>query len=276
VGHVILAADDIVYGQFAYPAVCLSGPGRCRRGPTRCSDGSEAFQPLGRGRPIHTAISCAPLPAGHTCDANDNVVCDTPAMGPDERVELLLEAKRKYDAAGNGAAYDEVVDEVVGRVAGSGSIGKLDIGALVAWKRLRADTAWVKALMFLPDVDVRAQTARAVDAAQDGTQTVPEAASDARSALAGLPGMGVGDAIASTLCFVAAPNRMAVYDGRAHHGLALVGLQLDNRRGRYRHYMEFIEQCRGELAERSHSWTAREVDLALFQLGERARRTNTA
>jgi hypothetical protein len=197
-------------------------------------------------------------------------------MGPDERVELLLEAKRKYDAAGNGSAYDEVVDEVAERVAGSGSIGKLDIGALVAWKRLRADTAWVKALMFLPEVAVRAQTSRAVNAAQDGTRTVPEAASDARSALTALPGMGVGDAIASTLCFVAAPNRMAVYDGRAHHGLALAGLELDNRRGRYRRYMELIEQCRGELADRKHSWTAREVDLALFQLGERARRTSTA
>jgi hypothetical protein len=87
--------------------------------------------------------------------------------------------------------------------------------------------------------------------------------------------MGVGDAIASTLCFVAAPSRMAVYDGRAHHGLALVGLQLDNRRGRYRRYMELIEQCRSELADRKHAWTAREVDLALFQLGERTRRTST-
>jgi hypothetical protein len=203
-------------------------------------------------------------------------VCDTRAMGPDERVQLLLAAKSKYDAAGNGAAYDEVVDEVAERVDESGSIGKLDIGALVAWKRLRADTAWVKALMLLPDVDVRAHTARAVKAARDGARTVPEAASDARSALVELPGMGVGDAVASTLCFVAAPKRMAVYDGRAHLGLALVGLQLDNRRGRYRRYMEFIEQCRGELADRKHRWTAREVDLALFQLGERPRRVRTA
>jgi hypothetical protein len=197
-------------------------------------------------------------------------------MGPDERVELLLEAKRKYDAIGNGRAYDEVVGEVAERVAASGSIGKLDVGALVAWKRLRADTAWVKALMFLPDLDVRAQTARAVEAANDRTRTVPEAASDARSALSALPGMGVGDAIASALCFVAAPDRMAVYDRRAHQGLALVGFELDNRRGRYRRYMEFVEQCRGELAGTRHAWTAREVDLALFQLGERKRRTSTA
>jgi len=92
----------------------------------------------------------------------------------------------------------------------------------------------------------------------------------------GLPGMGTGDAMASTLSFVAAPKRMAVYDGRAHQGMALVGLELDNHRGRYARYMELVEQCRSELAARGHGWTAREVDLALFQLGERKRRTSTA
>lgn len=207
-------------------------------------------------------------------------MCDIPAMGPDERVQLLLDAKREYegpekDNAANAGFYDEVAHEVAERVVASGSIGKLDIAALVAWKRLRADTSWVKALMFLPDVKVRAQTALGVQAARDTKRDVPEAAASARSALTGLPGMRTGDAVASAMCFVAAPERMAVYDRRAHHGLTLVGLELDHRRGRYGRYMRLVEQCRLELADHKHTWTARQVDLALYQLGEPRGRATT-
>jgi hypothetical protein len=200
-------------------------------------------------------------------------VCDPLPMGPDQRIQLLLAAKSAYDA-GVSAYYDEVLYEVVERVTSSGSVGKLDIGALVAWKRLRADTEWVTDLMRLPEATVRTHTARAVDAARDNTSEVHEAASAARSALAGLPGMGVGDAVASTLCFVAAPQRMAVYDSRAHAALRLVELELDDRRGRYGRYMALVEQCRLELSESGHTWTARQVDLALFQLGDPKKRTN--
>ncbi len=61
------------------------------------------------------------------------VGADQPTLlGPDERVRLLLEARCKYEGAGNGVAYDEVVNEVAARVAATGSIGRLDMGALVA------------------------------------------------------------------------------------------------------------------------------------------------
>lgn len=193
-------------------------------------------------------------------------------MDPDERVRLLLDAKRRYDGNGEVSYYDEVVKEVAAGVAGSGSIGKLDIAALIAWKRLRANTGWVKALMSLPDVDVRAQTSSAVYAAQDLTRSLSEAAAGARSALTGLPGMGGGaDAVASTLCFVAAPSRMAVYDSRAHHGLKLIGLELNHRPlpGRYGRYMELVDQCQREVSGHGQVWIAREVDLALYQLGQR-------
>jgi hypothetical protein len=36
--------------------------------------------------------------------------------------------------------YDEVLHEVSDRIQTSGSIGKLDVGALLFWKRLRANT----------------------------------------------------------------------------------------------------------------------------------------
>ncbi len=82
--------------------------------------------------------------------------------------------------------------------------------------------------------------------------------------------------MASTLCFVAAPDRMAVYDRRTHHGLTMVGLELDNRPGHYGRYMVLVEQCRTEVTDRGHEWTGRQVDLALYQFGEPKRRPTTA
>jgi hypothetical protein len=87
-------------------------------------------------------------------------------MEPEQRVRQLLAARDRY-AAAVGPAYDEVFEEVAARVAVTGSLGKLDLGALTAWKRLRADTPWMARLMGMPDGDVRAHTGRAVTAARD-------------------------------------------------------------------------------------------------------------
>jgi hypothetical protein len=122
-------------------------------------------------------------------------------------------------------------------------------------------------LMSRPDHEVRQHTARAVIAARDESKPVPQAAAAARSALTPLPGFAHGDAIASAVCFVAAPLRLAVYDRRAHRGLRRLDLSLKNRPGRYGHYLLLIEQCRKELADKGHAWTARQVDVALYQLG---------
>ncbi|RSM64908.1 hypothetical protein DMB66_18420 [Actinoplanes sp. ATCC 53533] len=154
------------------------------------------------------------------------------------------------------------------RAAEVGSLGKLDIGALTAWKRLRADTPWMGKLMSCPDREVRLHTEQAVIAARDDSKPVPEAAAAARTALTALPGFAHGDAIASAVCFAAAPLRLAVYDRRAHHGLHQLGLFLENRAGRYGRYLRLIEQCRQELADQGHVWTARQVDIALYQLGQ--------
>ena len=45
------------------------------------------------------------------------------------------------------AAYDEVLTEVAARASTTRSIGKSDIGALLMWRRLRADTPWVRRLL---------------------------------------------------------------------------------------------------------------------------------
>jgi hypothetical protein len=58
---------------------------------------------------------------------------------PQKRVERLTAAADLY-AAKVSSAYDEVVEQVLARLADAGSLGKLDLGALSAWNRLRADT----------------------------------------------------------------------------------------------------------------------------------------
>jgi hypothetical protein len=164
--------------------------------------------------------------------------------------------------------YDETLQDVIGRVATYGCLGKTDLGALFFWKRIPTG-AWAEELLKMPDSEVREITSVTVIAARDQQLTVSQAARRARQALLDLPGARTGDPFASAVILAAAPDRMAVYDYRAHLGLWLVGLRLADGSGRYYRYMELIEQCRAELAAHGHgSWTAREVDLALFTIGQ--------
>jgi hypothetical protein len=70
-------------------------------------------------------------------------------------------------------AYDDVLNEVADRIRVTASIGKADIGALLFWKRLRADTPWVRELMVQPEEEVRKVTAMAVSAVTDTSLPVP-------------------------------------------------------------------------------------------------------
>ena len=148
-----------------------------------------------------------------------------------------------------------------------GSIGKADIGALLFWKRLQANARWVSDLMVLEDEYVRGVTARAVAAARNKSLSVIEAAKAGRGALSPLPGFQSGDALASALLFAAAPERLAVYDRRAHTGLGRLGLTLAKRSGRYGRYMSLVEDLREVARAHGCDWSARDVDLALYQLG---------
>lgn len=64
-----------------------------------------------------------------------------------ENIDRLEVARGETDVR----IYDEVLYEVVERVMRSGSIGKADIGALLFWKRLQANTPWVTRLHLVPD-----------------------------------------------------------------------------------------------------------------------------
>lgn len=187
-----------------------------------------------------------------------------------DRITMLTEAKAEYDKIAS-SHYDEVLHQVTERIAESGSVGKLDIAALTTWKRLNASTTWVKDLMALPDSAVREQTKSAVNIARQ-TPDVVEAADLARRELGGLPGCGsASGAMPSAILTAAVPDRFAIYDRRAHAGMNRLGILLQNKNfGLYARYMGQVEGLRAELQAHGLDWTARDVDLALYQLGGRA------
>lgn len=187
-------------------------------------------------------------------------------MNSRDRAHALQKATQDYRNKSSGF-YDEVVDEVARRAQESGAIGKSDIGALLTWKRLRADTPWVRLLMNTPEASVRQATTEARNAATSVRLPVEDSARDARAALASLPGFIKGDALASAVIYALAPNRMAVYDRRAHRGIELLDLPLSAKPGRYGRYMALVHQLCEETKDHGLELSPREVDLALFTLG---------
>lgn len=182
-----------------------------------------------------------------------------------ERVSRLEESLAKARET-ISPHYDDVFHEVQQRISAVGSVGKGDIAVLSFWKRLRADTRWVRTLLGLPDSDVRAVTGRAVAVARAGDASV--AAGQAREILRSLPGFATGTALASALLTAASPDRLAVYDRRAHRGLGRVELELAEEPPLfYARYMRLIESCREEAAGAGHQWSVRDVDLALLIMG---------
>lgn len=187
----------------------------------------------------------------------------------DQRWDQLLVAHARYTAQVS-THYDEVLRDVAAAIEETGSIGKADIGALLFWKRLRANTPWVGKLHAVAEVDVRRVTARAVQAVRDPDLSLSAAASIGREALAALPGFRSGDALASALLTAAAPSRMAIYDVRAHAGLTRLGLTLPPRR-RYGTYLGHLDDLLRGAPEEANDWLPRDVDLALYMLGPLAR-----
>ena len=182
-------------------------------------------------------------------------------------IDDLIKAYASYQSSVK-ADYDEVLNEAIARAEECGSLGKYDIGALVFWKRLQANTPWAAALLSLPDSEVRAVTAMAIAAVRDPSLRPPEAAQRGRTALADLPGFRNGDALASAILVAAAPDRMAVYDRRAHAALNKLGVMIGKNPGRYGRYIDEVEKLRAAVKARAGlDWTARDVDLALYWLG---------
>lgn len=198
---------------------------------------------------------------------------DQPNEEHDQRIWAVLHSARDAYMAEASTSYDEVLTEVSQRAQLTQSIGKTDIGALLIWKRLRADTPWATKLMNTPDAEVRTATSKAYHAVNDLSVPVPQAAAAGRSELSVLSGFKSGDALASALLLAAAPNRLAIYDRRALSGLKSLGLSLSSSRGRYGRYMELVESLRSLARRQGEPWLARDVDLALYWLGGQKHQT---
>ncbi|WP_244204171.1 hypothetical protein [Streptomyces africanus] len=197
---------------------------------------------------------------------------DNPFALAPEQWQRLVSARQAYTDTVS-PHYDETLQHVTQRACVSGDIGKADIGALLMWKRLRADTPWAAELMALPDAKVRRATAAATAAARDTTLSRSSAAQAGRAALASLPGFRTGDALASAVLTAAAPDRMAVYDRRAHNGMRALGLTLSHAPGRYSRYIEAIDQLLTAAPGPIRNWTARDIDTALYWLNHPANTT---
>jgi hypothetical protein len=192
-------------------------------------------------------------------------VVEAKNAAPEAWTRLLAARKAYCDAV--APAYDDVLHAVTDRVAQSGSLGKDDIGALLFWKRLRADTRWAKAMHDLPDAQVRSITSEAVKMVNDDALELRKAARKGRSALSSLPGLRTGDALASAILLSCSPSRMAVYDRRAQSGLAKLGPTLTPASGRYSRYMALIDDLLKHRPVSARDWTPRYVDTALFWIG---------
>lgn len=183
-----------------------------------------------------------------------------------DRWTMLQMAHHQYHVS-TTTTYDEVLSSVAERFATNQAIGKVEIGGLLIWKRLQANTRWAMDLMNVPDQKVHNHTRTAYLAANDQALSVPEAARAARSELGYLPGFKTGDALASAVLLAAAPQRLAVYDRRAHQGLEHLGIELKSGKGRYSRYMACVETLRELALSKGETWIARDVDVALYWLG---------
>lgn len=126
------------------------------------------------------------------------------------------------------------------------------------------NTVWCRALNETPDVDVRRLTGEAITQALRSDLSIPEAARKARTALVPLPRCSNGHAVASTILFAGAPDRMAVYDRRALSAVELLGL---DRPDRYSSYMATVCDLLEKVNSSGLRWVPRDVDCALFMLG---------
>lgn len=190
-------------------------------------------------------------------------------------VHVLADALVRYRTRNADGVYDETLNVVVERVRDVGYLTKADIGSLVLWKRISAQTRWASKLGLTADTCVREITSRAYELANDQSRSTPEAGQEARWVLNSLPGMSSGSegALASAVLVACAPDRMAVWDRRVKQALALpaVGMPVETGNRYYGRYLEKVGVLASALErELGGPVSSRDVDLALWELGASA------
>jgi hypothetical protein len=177
----------------------------------------------------------------------------------DADAERLLAAVDAYDTGDN--RYDEVFTEIGQRITGAQEAGKLDLAALITWKRA-GQGKWIKRLLATPEIRVREVTRKGFAAEGDGAVL---------RALRDLPGFASEGPIATVLMTAYNPREWGVLDSRACDALADLGRPVGNQRGKTLRYLTTVRWLRDELTPRRPGITARDVDKGLFVLGERPR-----
>jgi hypothetical protein len=183
---------------------------------------------------------------------------EPPPLTPNQRRRLMA-AIDAYDAGDN--RYDEVFLEVRQRITTSGWAGKLDLAAIVLWKR-SAQGSWVKDLLATPEAVVREITRAAF--ATSGDLPVLRA-------LASLPGFAAQGPIATALMAAYNPYDWGVLDSRATKALADLDRPIGKQqRDKTLRYLTAIRKIRDELANERPGITARDVDKGLWVLDKTA------
>jgi hypothetical protein len=174
-------------------------------------------------------------------------------MNDGEVVEQLLEGMRQY-----GLHYDEVFWEVHARIREQGDAGKLDMAALICWKR-SGQGHWVSDLMELPDALVRERSRAALTARLTDQQRL--------DALALLPGFRTKSAIATAVLACNDPDEFGVLDRRALTGLERIERPITRGRGETLRYLNRLRELRNLTRGLRSNVTARNIDQGLWFIG---------
>jgi hypothetical protein len=169
------------------------------------------------------------------------------------RADRLLDAMGKYPPH-----YDEVFWEVNNHIEERGEAGKLELAALICWKR-SGQGHWVSDLMLTPDHEVRRITRSAIMASTDQHRL---------DELSPLPGFGTKYAIATAFLAAYDPVEFGVLDRRALTGLDRIGRPVPRGRGVTLRYLDRVRELRDEVRDRCPDVTARTIDQALWFIGK--------
>lgn len=176
---------------------------------------------------------------------------------------LLKGADRRLAAAlaRYPAFYDDVLHAVHLRLAAQGAAAKIDLAALIAWKHVR-NAPWMKKLLELPEAEVWNGTAQAFAAELSDENRI--------AALDFLPGFGGRGAFASVLLTAWDPSRFGVLDKFVvQHRPDAIDQACTCNWWDLPTYWEHLRRIADECQEAGKPWTARRVEMALFNLQPR-------
>jgi hypothetical protein len=182
------------------------------------------------------------------------MICGSTSLlaGADAR-RLLNEAFERYPHL-----YDQVLEEVHARLNSAGYATKLDLAALIAWKHVN-NAPWMQEMLKLPPLAVQQYTASAFGPGKTDQERV--------DAVRGIPGFRAGAAFASVLLAAWRPSEFGVYDNQSSgRGWEQVVKSACNcPRTELVVYFGHLRRIADELGG---GWTPRDVDKALYMLGQ--------